>query len=267
MAVHSYLFVPGDRPERFEKACLSGAGMVVLDLEDAVLPEHKDKARDSVASWLAAGGQACVRVNGVGTYWHAADLAVLRKHRPLAVMLPKAESCESLAGVVSKLPEGLPVIPIIESALGLWQVLDVASVPGVQRLAFGSVDFQLDAGIEGEGKALLYARSRIVLASAVAKLRAPIDGVTIELDSDEQLAADVAMARELGFGAKLCIHPRQISTVNAGFSPSPEEVSWAQAVVQAASAADAHGAIRLDGKLIDRPVIERAKRLLEESFA
>ncbi|MCD8537114.1 MAG: CoA ester lyase [Burkholderiaceae bacterium] len=266
MAVHSYLFVPGDRPERFDKAVAAGADLVILDLEDAVLPDHKAQARQEVAKWLAAGGQACVRVNAIGTEWHDDDVAMLAKHAPLAVMLPKAEGASEMAAFVARLPAHTPVLPLIESALGLWQVLEVAQVKGVQRLAFGSVDFQVDTGIQGEGQALLYARSRIVLASAVAKLLPPIDGVTVAIDNPEQLAADVAAARDLGFGAKLCIHPRQVDVVNKGFAPSVQELSWARSVVDAANQSDALGAIRLDGKLIDKPVVDRAKRLLEDSL-
>ena len=125
------------------------------------------------------------------------------------------------------------------------------------------VDFQLDTGIEDEKEGLLYVRSRIVLASAAAKLEPPVDGVTVAIDDTQSLARDVSSARKLGFGAKLCIHPRQVSAVNEGFGPSDEDLLWARSVVDAAARSDGFGAIRLNGKLIDRPVVERAKRMLE----
>jgi citrate lyase subunit beta/citryl-CoA lyase len=261
--VRSYLFVPGDRPERFDKAAASGADAVILDLEDAVLPEHKDMARDAVREWLIQGGKACVRVNGVGTEWYEADCRLVETAPVLAVMLPKAEVVTELSDFVNRVPAGVPVIPVIESALGSWNVFELAQVPCVTRLAFGSVDFQLDTGIEDEKEGLLYVRSRIVLASAAAKLEPPVDGVTVAIDDTQSLARDVSSARKLGFGAKLCIHPRQVSAVNEGFGPSDEDLLWARSVVDAAARSDGFGAIRLNGKLIDRPVVERAKRMLE----
>ncbi|MFC4485951.1 HpcH/HpaI aldolase/citrate lyase family protein [Tepidiphilus baoligensis] len=265
MFVRSYLFVPGDRPERFDKAVSSGADTVILDLEDGVSPEHKSIARDAIREWLARGGKACIRINGVDTEWYEEDCRLLNMASILAALLPKAEAVFELSDFVNRVPAGMPVIPLIESALGLWKVFELAQVPGVTRLAFGSVDFQLDTGIEDEENGLLYARSRIVLASAAARLESPVDGVTVAIDDLERLARDVSFARKLGFGAKLCIHPRQVAVVNEGFSPSDEDLQWARLVVDAAARSGGFGAIRLNGKLIDRPVIERAKRMLEGS--
>ncbi|MFC0341686.1 aldolase/citrate lyase family protein [Paracoccus niistensis] len=142
--------------------------------------------------------------------------------------------------------------------------LELARSPRVIQLAFGSVDFQLDAGIPDDDpeRAMLYARSRLVLASAAAGIAAPIDGVTLDLDNPARIADDVARSRALGFGGKLCIHPRQITAVHDGFAPGAAELARARAIVAAADAAGAAGAIRLDGKLIDRPVAERARRIL-----
>ena len=137
----------------------------------------------------------------------------------------------------------------------------IATAPGVVRLAFGSVDFQLDLGIEGDRDELLMARSQLVLASRLAGLLPPVDGVTMTLDDTEALARDVTYARRLGFGGKLAVHPRQVAAINDGFSPSPADVEWARRVVAAASEAG-DNALRLDGKLVDRPVIERARALL-----
>ncbi|MEI4469793.1 HpcH/HpaI aldolase/citrate lyase family protein [Frigidibacter sp. MR17.24] len=261
MTSRSYLFVPGDRPERFDKAVAAGPDVTVLDLEDAVLPEAKDRARAAIGAWLQAGGRAAVRVNGSGTQWHAEDVALLASPGVTHALVPKAEDPADLARIAAALPDGMPIVPVIESALGLWNARGIAESAGVVQLAFGSVDFQLDTGIEAEGEALLYARSRLVLASAVARIAAPVDGVTVALDDPAQLAADVARARDLGFGGKLCIHPRQVAAVHEGFAPSPEEIRRAEQIVQAAGASAA-GAIRLDGKLIDRPVVERAQRTL-----
>ncbi|MBC7284704.1 CoA ester lyase [Hoeflea sp.] len=260
----SYLFVPGDRPDRFDKAVATSADFVVLDLEDAVLPKGKTSAREAIRSWLSKGGRAAVRINGIGTEWHEEDKALLATPGVAAVILPKAEEPAALATFAAALPQGLPLVPLIESALGIWNARELASVHGVMQLAFGSVDFQLDTGIETEGEALLYARSRLVLASAIARIAPPVDGVTIALNDEEQLRADIKAARSLGFGGKLCIHPNQVLAVHEGFAPDDATLAWARAVVAAARTSDA-GAVRLDGKLIDRPIVERAQRFLENA--
>ena len=257
------LFVPGDRPERFARATASGADAIVIDLEDAVQPDAKSAARAHVAEWLAAGGKAIVRINAIATDWHEADLTLLNSPGLLAVMLPKAEDPDSLAQFTSGLPDGVPVIALIETALGLWSLGDLVRVDGISRLGFGSIDFQLDTGIEDEDQGLLFARSRIVVASAMAGLEAPLDGVTVNLDDETVLASDTARARRLGFGGKLCIHPRQVEGVKSGFMPSTEEIEQAQRIKVVAEEAGAKGAIRLDGRLIDAPVVARALRLLE----
>ena len=178
-------------------------------------------------------------------------------------MLPMAEDPDSLSRFTSGLPDGLPVIALIETALGLWNLGDLVKVDGISRLGFGSIDFQLDTGVEDENQGLLFARSRIVVASAMAGLEPPLDGVTVNLDDETVLASDTARARRLGFGGKLCIHPGQVEGVKSGFMPSTEEIEQAQRIKAVAEEAGAKGAIRLDGRLIDAPVVARALRLLE----
>mgnify|MGYP001459900455 CR=1 FL=1 len=256
----SFLFVPGDRPERFEKAAASGAHAIVIDLEDAVQPDRKGLAREAVRSWLSEGRPAVVRINGDGTEWHEDDLALLSLPSLQAVMVPKCERPDSLARI--ERAGGKAVIALVESAFGVWHALDIATAPNVIRLAFGSVDFGLDAGIDEDGEGMAYARSRLVLASAVAGLAAPIDGVTLALDDADRLRADVLAAKRLGLGGKLCIHPRQVEAVNAGFAPTEAQLAWARDVVEASNAAPGNGALRVKGQMIDRPVIERARRLL-----
>jgi len=257
----SLLFVPADRPERFDRAVASGAGAAVIDLEDAVQPDAKDVARANIAAWLGQGGKAVVRINAIGTQWHKDDIALLASPGVIAVMLPMVEDAAALRAFIAVLPAPLPVIALIETARGLWDLDDLVAVRGLTRLGFGSIDFQLDTGIEDDAEGLLYARSRIVLASAMAGLEPPLDGVNVDLDDMTGLERDTARARGLGFGGKLCIHPRQVEVVNRGFAASDEELDWARRVVAAAKGAK--GAIRLDGKLIDAPVVARAQRLLE----
>lgn len=260
----SFLFVPGDRPERFDKALKSGADEVILDLEDGVSVEKKRFALHAILSWLSPSTPVYVRLNGTETDWFEHELASLSGAVIAGVMLPKVEGKEQLMRLAERLPEQVPVIPAIESALGLWKVEEIARAPRVTRLAFGSVDFQLDTGIRGEYEALLFARSKLVLASRIAGILPPIDGVTTTIDDTTRLVLDTFRAKDLGFGGKLCIHPKQVATVNEGFLPTKEEVGWAQRIMDAVKE-KGDGAIRLNGQLVDRPIIERAKRTLQYS--
>ena len=262
MKLHSYLFVPGDRPERFNKALLAGADVVIVDLEDAVAPAHKSAARNALAAWLDSPDSrpVMVRINAAQTAAFADDLRLCTHRAICRVMVPKAESAQVLAEVAARLP-GKPLLPLIESAAGFDALRTVAAAPGVQRLVFGSIDFQADLGIEGDDDALLYFRSQLVLASRLAGLDAPVDGVTQALDDAAAVERDTARARRLGFGAKLCIHPRQVAAVNRGFSPSATEIEWARRVVAAAQVS-AGAAVAVDGRMVDAPVLLRAQALL-----
>ena len=254
----SYLFVPADRPERIAKALASGADAVIVDLEDAVAPAAKDAAREALRGWLAqADRRVVVRINGVDTPWFGADRALCRDAGVAAVMLPKAERAGDLAF------EGKPVLPLIETAVGIDALREIASAPGVERLVFGSIDFQLDLGIEGDGEELLLFRSQLVLASRLAGLAPPVDGVSPAIDDTAALQANALRARRLGFGAKLCIHPRQVDVVNRALGPSDEELAWARRVLEASEKAGG-AAVAVDGRMVDRPVILRAQALLRQ---
>ncbi len=263
---YCYLFVPGDRADRFQKAQDSLANFIVIDLEDAVAPLKKVLARENAMQWLGKGipstHKTIIRINGLDSEFYAGDVQAVSELSPAAIMVPKVESAQVLNELDAKIGnQNIPFIPIIESAKGLVNVHAIANGPRVDRLAFGSVDFQLDTAIPSEGEALLFARSSIVIASAAAHLKPPIDGVTIALNDSDQLALDIQYAKSLGFGAKLCIHPCQVHATLEGFQPSSQEVAWAKEVCSASEASKG-GAVRLNGKLIDLPVVLRAKRIL-----
>jgi citrate lyase subunit beta/citryl-CoA lyase len=266
MIKRSFLFVPGNRAARFDKACAAGADVVILDMEDAVAPPDKSAARQAISEWLAPDKRVYVRLNGADTEWFADDLELLEQPGVIGVVLPKAETAEQIDAVAARCTRSMSIVPLIETAVGLWNVEGIAKASQVELLAFGSVDFQLDTGIIGEREELLMARSRLVLVSRVAGLAPPADGVTVAIDDMEMLEADVGRARSLGFGGKLCIHPKQVAIVNAGFAPKAAELEWARQVMQAAENSQ-DNAVRLDGKLIDRPIIERARALLTGSAA
>ncbi|MCK9991059.1 MAG: CoA ester lyase [Rugosibacter sp.] len=275
---YAYLFVPANRPERFAKALASGADAIIIDLEDAVAAEEKAAARRYAATAIkeglfsGKGPSVYVRINAADTEWFVEDLALIKEAATAGVMLPKAEHAEQIARIHAGAKKLCRVIPVIETAAGLVNAQAIAQADGVERLAFGSIDFQLDLNCAGSDAALLYARSQLVVISRCAGLAAPIDGVTVALEDAAQLSHDAQHAKSLGMGAKLCIHPRQLGVVKAAWQPTAEEIAWAKKVVAAlAKAGDGErrgqpivhqNAIQLDGMMIDRPVLARAQRIL-----
>ena len=262
----TYLFVPGNRPERFAKALASGADVVVLDLEDAVAAEAKSAARNAIATWAAAASAAerqrtVVRINDAAAPGFADDLRLLRGAGLADVMLPKAESPGQIAAVLAALP-GARVLALIESAQGIANVEAVAASAGVARLVFGTLDFALDLGLDISdlSDGLAFAASRLAIASRIAGLAAPVAGVTPQIHDHARLLADLAWSRRHGLGAKLCIHPLQIAPIHAALAPSAQALDWARRVLAADAASP--GAAQLDGSMIDRPVLLQAQRLL-----
>ena len=263
----SFLFVPGNRPERFAKALASGADAVIIDLEDAVPLDAKATARDALlAAWsgLDASERArlLVRVNPAGTPWHAADLAVVASLTGLgALMLPKAENPQQVEQAFrtnSKL-----VLPLIESAEGVGQMDAIARAAGTLRLGLGHIDLQADLGMRcGPDEAeLAPIRLAMVVASRRAVLPAPVDGVTTATTDAQVLSQDAQRSRRFGFGAKLCIHPAQVAGVHQALAPTEAECDWARRVL-AAEVAAGGGAFSVDGKMVDPPVLLLARQIL-----
>ena len=266
----SFLFVPGNRPERFDKALASQADMVIVDLEDAVPAADKAAARVALATawqqWPAAQqARVVVRINAAQTACHLDDLAWLPQLPGLpAVMVPKAEKVPDLAGLQNALGVStMALIPIIESAEGLANIDALARCPGVLRLAFGNLDFQADLGMAcGPDEAeLASTRFAIVLASRRAGLAAPIDGVTTDTKDMARVQTDAARSLRFGFGAKLCIHPLQVAAVHTAFAPTAAQIDWAKRVLQAEAAAGG-GAFTVDGRMVDPPVLKLARQCL-----
>lgn len=262
------LFVPGTRPDRFTRALASGADAVIIDLEDAVAPDAKAEARRHIETFAEGhpGVAFLVRVNGTTTPWFAEDLRLCRGLPDVAgLVLPKAESADQ---VMSASASGKPVFPIIESAAGLHALDGIAGVGGLGRLVFGALDLSLDLGIapDTHGASILLdqARFQLVLQSRVSELAAPVDGVWPDVADAEGLALAARRARDMGFGGLLCIHPAQVSVVHRAFAPDATELAWARRVVAEADRLKSY-AFKLDGKMVDRPVIERARRVVERA--
>lgn len=265
------LFVPGNRSERFGKAAAAAADLVIIDLEDAVPIPDKAGALDAVVAALAAGDatpvRAMVRINATGSPSFEREVAALVAlaaepgNGLVGVMVPKAEQVSELVALAQRLPAGVPIVPLVETALGLRNCFELAGVEGVSRLAFGAIDFVLDIDAGDGDRYLDYARSHLVVASRAADVAAPLDSPSPEIGDASLVLESARLARNFGFGGKLCIHPAQLASVAAAFAPSKESVRWARAVVDVG----AEGAARFGGQMIDPPVIERANRILRRA--
>ena len=260
------------------------ADAVILDLEDAVATAEKCVARGAVLAALALPRQPLlyVRVNAADTDFCYGDLVAIVRPGLDGIVLPKVESAVALATVdwllaqlereQGLVPQTIDLIPIIETARGLGG-LDVVLAAGtrVRHVAFGAGGFTLDVNMawsrtEAE---LAFARARIATASRAAGIEAPLDTVWVDLADDEGLEMSARTALSFGFQGKMCIHPKQIGTVNRAFTPGAADVAYAERVVAAFAEAEAAGsaAIQLDGKFIDYPILYRAQRVLEKIAA
>jgi len=266
----TFLFVPATRPERLAKALASGADVAVIDLEDAVAPDAKGAARQLAADALEgieqrSRGRIILRVNGSDTPWHREDLLAAMRCIGTGlggVMLPKAERPADVATAAHALGSAAHLMPLIESLAGVDGLGEIARCPRVVRLGFGHLDYQADLGMEcdAEEADLLGVRHEIVAASRRADLAPPADGVTTAFDDPVKVRTDALRARRAGFGAKLCIHPAQVEPVRSAFAPSPDELAWAQRVLDADAQARG-GVCVLDGRMVDGPVVRQARRI------
>jgi citrate lyase beta subunit len=264
----SFLFAPGSEERKLARALESGAEAVVADLEDAVAPAEKATARDIATRLMgeAAGGPArLVRVNGVGTEWHDADVAAVAGSGIDGVVVPKA-SAAAVRAVGDRV--GLPIVAIVETANGLREAFEIGSDERVVVLLLGAVDLGLALGLEQRGDAheILFARSSLVVDSAAAGLRGPVDRVWVDVRDLDGLARDCEMGRTLGFRGKALVHPDQVAPTHEAFAPSANELRRAREIVAAYERAvgEGRGVVALDGEMIDVPVVERARELLSD---
>ena len=266
----TFLFSPGHRPEFFNKALASSSKAIIIDLEDAVPPAQKKQAREHIQEFwqncsVENRQRVLIRINPIDTDFTNDDLAFLNVlEGPINVVVPKAESLEQLTKFAQQVPLLNSIIPIIESARGIDSVKEIATHSLVLRLALGNIDTQADLGLrcDDEETELLPVKYAINLASRLAGIAPPIDGVSTDIHDSELLAKDTQRAKRLGFGAKLCIHPKQVDVVMSCFTPTEKEIDYAKRVVEADSNSQG-AAVQLDGKMIDRPVVLLAKRTLQ----
>jgi citrate lyase beta subunit len=264
----SFLFAPGNEERKLRKALAAGADAVIADLEDGVAPESRETAREVVARVvreIETKSARLVRVNPPGSGWFEDDLALVRQLELEGVVLPKATP-ESVTALGS---DGPPIVAIVESAAGLVQVAETALAARTAVLALGSHDLGAELRLtqRDDQLELLVPRSQLVVASAAAGLRAPIDTVFLDVRDQAGLERECRLASTLGLRGKLCIHPAQLSAVHAVFAPRADELDWARRVIEAheQGLAEGRGAIAVDGRMIDMPIVKQARRLLAEA--
>lgn len=274
MSLRSLLFVPADRPERFDKAIATGADAIILDLEDSVMPDRKADAREAIAAFLdrprIAQTTVFVRINPLDSAHIAADLALLAGHAPDAIMLPKSEGARSIEDLCARLPGAPPILPIAtETAAAIFQLGSYAEVTArLNGLTWGAEDLPAAIGAStsrdaagGLLPAYEMARNLTLFAAHAAQVAA-IETVYPNIADTAGLAAYVARAARDGFTGMLAIHPSQVAIINAGFTPSAEAIAHARAVIAAFAANPEQGALMLDGKMIDAPHFKQAQALL-----
>ncbi len=271
----SLLFVPAVRPDRYPKALATGADAVCIDLEDGVAFGAKDEARDKALALFASRApvraEVSLRINDPKTELGQRDLEAVRQSgiRPDALMLPKCDGPDEIREVAAALSGGLPDLPLIvmlETARGVAAAEAIATAaPTVSAVFFGAIDFAADVGCEVAWDAALYARSRAIVAAAVARVGA-LDSPYMDVPALDALAEESRRTRALGFTGKAAIHPTQVPVIQAAFSPPADEVAWARRIVKAYERNEG-GVLLVDGKLIERPVIASAQRTLAMAAA
>ncbi len=281
--IRTALFVPGNRPERVDKAIATAADRVIIDLEDAVAVSQKVETRTLVRDKIIANKDrgVLVRVNGLETDFFMGDLETVVVKELGGLVLPKTENSHQIGEIHRVLVDlekkqglnagGIAVILLTESALAIQNIFQISSAATELNreflIALGAADYALDMGIEitKDGGELMYPRSRIAVACRAAGIPPPLDTpFMIDLKDIDALKDDARRAKQMGFQGKLCIHPNQIEPCHVIFTPSTEEISFARRVVDAfeAEAAGGVAAIQVDGKFVDYPVVERSRRIL-----
>ncbi|MDO5668356.1 MAG: CoA ester lyase [Alcaligenaceae bacterium] len=267
--IRSALFVPAANLDRIPKALATDASIVIVDLEDAVEADVKFSVRQQLERWTNdnPGRRFFLRINDAQSPWFIDDLAFAGRidKNILGIMLPKAESSKDVIPVERL---GVPVIPLIETAAGVTNLKDICSVDGVTRLSFGELDMALDLGVdrntEGAKRLINHVRSQICLHSRAAKLNPPLDTVYPNFKDSEGFERQLNFSKDMGFAGSLCIHPQQLEVVHRVFMPKPEDLVWAQRVVDAAQKYG-NSVFQLDGEMVDKPVIDHAHAVLKET--
>ncbi len=270
MSARSYLYIPGDKPDFLAKAFERGADAVIVDLEDAVAPSSKEKAREAVGRWLASlppwlMAEVWVRVNAGAMM--AGDIAAIIGARSLhGVYLPKA-TLDSAQTLDELLPGGIAICALVESAQGVLDAPGIAQVAQVEHLALGEEDLAADLGLTDRSP-LEHIRTQIVVASAAAGIAPPTASVSTDFRDLDALRASTIKLRDTGFGARSAIHPAQVEVINEVFTPTDDEISVARALVARFDEALAEGAgVITDerGRMVDEAIVRAARRVVQRA--
>lgn len=265
MHYRSQLFVPGNRPDRFEKACQTDADLVCIDLEDAVGPNDKDTARETVIEWLGQTSHKHVslRINSLDTESGHADIKALRDSglKLPFVMVPKVASRSNINDLDGQLPDTLgPFFAIIESAEGLLNSAEIFSHSRVKLGMYGAVDYAGDVDCDLSWETHMFARSKLVMEAHVHDVLL-FDVPHIDVRDLEACETTTRKAKALGIHARSAIHPAQIERIHSAFKPLENELEYAKAVIAAYKAAKGN-VVLLNGKFIEAPVVKRAQRVI-----
>ena len=264
----TYLFVPGTHPLRFEKALKSGADNVIIDLEDAVSVEEKGQALENTIAELKKGlsRPVFVRLNTIDSPWFGenvkdlVELALSGTQSLKGIVLPKVEDAASLESLRALFPEHIQIVGLIETAVGVHKAVEIAAATGLTRLGIGAVDLSEDLGAEKDSSIIDFAYAQVVIASRISRIMAPLASPPMALRDPAAIETNARRLRAMGLGGHLCIHPDQVAPIHAGFAPSSSEISWAARVMDSVG-----GAVQVDGEMVDKPVREKAARILAEA--
>ncbi|APG61658.1 hypothetical protein LPB140_01055 [Sphingorhabdus lutea] len=268
IAFTNFLFVPANRPERFEKALNSGTDLICIDLEDSVPAAEKETARHGCLAAIKTlnRDKVAIRINSIRTKFGLLDLIALEEaaHLPSQIFIPMVESVEDVAIAYSILGNKINgIVPLIETVKGLSNAAEIAAHPAVTTVMFGGGDFSSELGVKLEWQPLLYARSQLILACAGARKRC-VDVPYIDVQNNDGLRSETTLAKQLGFHAKAAIHPKQISAICEIMKPSEEETAHAKLALAAFEAAG-RAPILFQGQMLEAPVIKFYENLIRSA--
>ena len=276
--VRSYLFVPGDQPDKIDRAATRGADALIFDIEDAVLPARKAEARQLVATAVMApsdGGERWVRINNHPDLT-AADISAVVPAGPTGLVIPKVADIETVSAIVDLIEasesgsevasRSVDIIAMIEDGRGVSAMEAIAGAARVRTMMIGEYDLAVELGVEPseDGREFLFAHSKLVVACAAAGLEPPVAPVTSDFGDVEAFRASTTRFRNMGYRARAVIHPAQVAVANDVFTPSESDVRRAREIIERfeAGEVDGAGAIAQDGILIDEPIVQAARRVL-----
>ncbi|NMP32026.1 CoA ester lyase [Thalassotalea sp. M1531] len=260
--IRSLLFVPGSKPDRFAKADAAGADLICIDLEDAVLPEDKDCARQAVVNYINdTNREVCVRINPIDSWLGQQDLVAIAKAKPAYIMLAKCGSAEQISMAAKACSPKTKLIGLIETIEGLEQAFQIATGSDkVAALMFGGADMSAELRCDFSYQPLLFARSQLVMAAAKAGVDV-LDVPFVDIKNEAGLIEETNQIRLLGFTGKAAIHPIQVQAIHDGFTPTNEQLAYAESVMAAVDGPDA-GVVVVNGRMVDRPIILASERVL-----